>query len=184
MRLCAICIKCLDCPKRPELLVFRSEPPIKFDHFLALLHAKNTFYGQRRAIQSSANPGKTTSKTFANLCHRNILTASRRTRKTTFIFPGRTERNSQIRRQADTSCLSDRVATSVSRQRPQSPAHARSRRSMVFTWSVLTQQGFGGVRLKMSSRIPRKSYYCHRRIMISYLQLPLRCAEQRAIGVM
>jgi hypothetical protein len=42
------------------------------------------------AIQSSANPGKTISKTFANLCHRNILTASRRTRKTTFIS-GRTK---------------------------------------------------------------------------------------------
>jgi hypothetical protein len=50
--------------------------------------AQNTFYGLRRAIQSSANPGKTTSKTFANLCHRNILTASRRTRKTIFNYPG------------------------------------------------------------------------------------------------
>jgi hypothetical protein len=64
------------------------KPPIKFDHFPAVLHAQNTFYGLLRAIQSSANPGKTTSKTFANLCHRNILTASRRTRKTTFIFQG------------------------------------------------------------------------------------------------
>jgi hypothetical protein len=62
------------------------KPPIKFGNFPAVLHPQNTFYGLRRAIQSSANPGKTTSKTFANLCHRNILTASRGTRKTTFII--------------------------------------------------------------------------------------------------
>ena len=103
------------------------KPPIKFDHFPALLHAQNTFYGLRRAIQSSANPGKTTSKTFANLCHRNILTASRRTRKTTFIFLGRTARNSQVRRQADTSCLCDRAATSaLSRHRPGDSCFAAS----------------------------------------------------------
>jgi len=53
------------------------KPPIKLDHFPALLHTQDTFHRVRRAIQSSANTGKTTSKTFANPCHRNILTASR-----------------------------------------------------------------------------------------------------------
>ena len=88
---CPCCLKERDsCPNRPQTAT-------KFEPFPALLHAQNTFYGLRRAIQSSATPGKTTSKTFANLCHRNILTASRITRKTTFIIPGRSARNSQIR---------------------------------------------------------------------------------------
>jgi len=34
------------------------KPPIKFDHFPAVLHPQNAFYGLRRAIQSSANPAK------------------------------------------------------------------------------------------------------------------------------
>jgi len=97
-------------PNRAETA---NKPPIKFGHFPALLHAQNTFCRLRRAIQSSANPGKTTSKTFANLCHRNILTASRRTRNTTFIFMGRTARNSEIRPHGDTSCLCDRAANSA-----------------------------------------------------------------------
>jgi hypothetical protein len=46
---------------------------------------QNSQHRELPAIQSSANPA--ISKTFASLCHRNILTASRRTRKTTFIFP-------------------------------------------------------------------------------------------------
>jgi hypothetical protein len=89
---CFGCLKERDsCPNRPQTAT-------KFRHFRALLRFPKQ-PAQLLAIQSSANPDKTISKTFANLCRRNILTASRRTRKTTFIFPGRTERDSQIRQQ-------------------------------------------------------------------------------------
>src|SRR5580658_8340112 len=63
------------------------KPPPNFAISVHFCDFQNSQHRELLAIQSSANPGKTISKTFANLCHRNILTASRRTRKTTFIFP-------------------------------------------------------------------------------------------------
>ena len=76
------------CPNRPQISGFR-----------ALCDFQNTQHRVLLPIQRSANPGKTIRRTFASLCQRNVLTASRRTRKTTFIFPGRIERNSQLRQQ-------------------------------------------------------------------------------------
>ena len=78
---------CLCCPKERDSCPNRPQTASKFRRFRAVLRYPNSQNRELLAIQSSANPGKTISKTFANLCHGNILTASRRTRKTTFIFP-------------------------------------------------------------------------------------------------
>jgi hypothetical protein len=64
------------------------KPPPNFGMSMHFFDFQNSQHRDLLAIQSSATLGKTISKTFANLCHRNILTASSRTRKTTFIFPG------------------------------------------------------------------------------------------------
>jgi len=89
---CVGCLKERDSCPNPK-------PPPNFRISVHFCDFQNSQHRELLAIQSSANPNKTISKTFANLCHRNILTASRRTRKTAFIFPGRTERDSQIRQQ-------------------------------------------------------------------------------------
>lgn len=67
--------------KAIQWLTFRSELPITFTHFPALLKKQNSLFVLLCAIQISDALNKATSKTFADLCHRNILTASRRTRK-------------------------------------------------------------------------------------------------------
>ena|SRR5579864_1160121 len=141
-----------DCPNERDSCPNRPQTASKFRHFRALLR-----FPKQPAQRAPGDPefcqsGQNHQQNFRKSSSQKYPNSFSQNTKDYLHFPkGRTDQNSQIRRQADTSCLSDRVATSVSRQRPQFPAHARSRGSMVFTWSVLTQQGFGGVRLKMSS---------------------------------
>src|ERR1700733_8389344 len=74
-----------DCPKERDSCPNRPQTASKFRHFHALLR-----FPKQPAQRAPGDPEfcqSSISKTFASLCHRNILTASRRTRKTTFIFP-------------------------------------------------------------------------------------------------
>jgi hypothetical protein len=90
------------------------KPPPNFGISVHFCDFQNSQHRELLAIQSSANPGKTISKTLANLCHRNILTASRRNTKDHPHFPwvGLNE-ILKFRRNGDTSCLCDRAATSA-----------------------------------------------------------------------
>jgi|SRR5580693_7851974 hypothetical protein len=88
MRPCAICIKCLDCSKRPELLVFWSEPPIKFAHFPALLHAQNTFYGAAAGDPEFYQPRQNHQQNFRKSLSQKYPNSFSQNTKDHLHFPG------------------------------------------------------------------------------------------------
>src|ERR1700693_3296435 len=88
MRPFAICIKCQNGPKRPELLVFRSEPTINLDHFPALLHPQKHLLQAAASDPEFCQPGQNHQQNFRKSLSQKYPNSFSQNTKDDLHFPG------------------------------------------------------------------------------------------------
>jgi hypothetical protein len=88
MRVCTLCISCIELPLLPKRARFLSEPPPNFGISVHFCDFQNSQHREFLAIQSSANPGKTISKTFAKSLSQKYPNSFSKNTKDHLHFPG------------------------------------------------------------------------------------------------